>query len=61
MELADGNLNEAENIFLHLLDDEKMFNPMKFKKALLQLKSRKADDYNRALRKGLSSSVATQG
>lgn len=42
----DRNLNEAEQIFFHLLDDERLFNSAKFKKALQQQKSRRVDDYH---------------
>jgi hypothetical protein len=40
-----GKLNEAETIFYHLLDDDKMFDQQKFLKALQQQKIRRAEEF----------------
>lgn len=47
MEQGEGNLNEAEWIFFNLLDDDKLFNSNKFKKALVQQKARRAAEEQR--------------
>lgn len=39
-----GKLDEAEHIFYHLLDDDKMFNQQKFLKALQQQKIRRVEE-----------------
>lgn len=43
MNELNGKLNEAETIFSHLLDDDKMFNQQKFFKALQQQKIRRVE------------------
>lgn len=47
MEQGEGNLTEAEWMFYHLLDDEKLFNSNKFKKAIVQQKTRRAAEHQR--------------
>lgn len=50
MELVEVNLTEAEMIFYNLLNEERLFNPAKFKKALQQQRARKAEEYNQIIR-----------
>lgn len=47
MEQGEGSLSEAELIFFHLIEDEKLFNTVKFRRALVQQKARRVADTER--------------